>query len=95
MSTYLYLRCMDHDPPLWAAAESGQHLCDLDQIRADIAQRERLVNRLDQDYSTVYGWYETLDHFRANTVSFLSQHRKCRIGIIDEYGDVHDVGGDA
>ena len=37
MSTYLYLRCEDHDPPLVAREESGQHLYDLPTIRADIA----------------------------------------------------------
>lgn len=24
MSTYLYLKCLDHDPPLFAADESGR-----------------------------------------------------------------------
>ena len=40
MSTYLYLVCLDHTPPLMAASDSGQHLSDLPQIRADIAARD-------------------------------------------------------
>lgn len=43
MSTYLYLACLDHDPPLFADDESGQHLYDLPQIRADIARRAEMV----------------------------------------------------
>lgn len=43
MSTYLYLECLDHDPPLRADGESGQHLDDLPQLRADIAARDGLV----------------------------------------------------
>ena len=36
MSTWLYLRCESHDPPLENDGESGQHLYDLEQIWADI-----------------------------------------------------------
>ena len=34
MSTWLYLRCESHDPPLKNDVESGQHLYDLEQIWA-------------------------------------------------------------
>ena len=76
MSTYLYLKCLDHDPPLLAEAESGQHLYDLAQIREDIACRAALVG--------VKRW--DLGYFRAHTARFLNQHQGCRIGIEDEYG---------
>lgn len=79
MSTYLYLECLDHDPPLRAEDESGQHLYDLQQIRSDIAHRDVLVEALDLDVSL--GPY-----FRRNSVRFLAAHRKCRVGIVDEYG---------
>lgn len=82
MSTYVYLECLDHDPPLSAEGESGQHLYDLPQIRADIANRERIVTNLRD------GW-DPDDHFRRNTARFLAAHPKCRIGIRDEYGVEH------
>ena len=87
MSTYLYLRCEDHDPPLVADSESGQHLYDLPTIRADIADREALVRitRGREEY------IDLGDHFRNNTASFLAAHQKCRIGIVDEYGADHPV----
>lgn len=84
MSTYMYLKCLDHDPPLLAGRESGQHTYDLPQIRADIAQREVLVAAFDQDAVTD-------DYFRSATIWFLAFHRKCRIGIEDEYGDQYPL----
>ena len=88
MSTYLYLECLDHDPPLSADGESGQHLYDLPQIRADIADRERIVANLRD------GW-DPNDHFRMNTGRFLMAHPRCRIAIRDEYGAEHSIDGDA
>lgn len=90
MSTYLHLMCLDHDPPLVAEGESGQHLTDLPQIRADIAARETLV----ASASTWENWTTVDQYFRRNTVRFLAQHQKCRIGIQDEYGVTHSVTDD-
>ncbi|MBK5248129.1 MAG: hypothetical protein JJE50_01645 [Actinomycetales bacterium] len=80
MSTYVWLECLDHDPPLSADGESGQHLSDLPQIRADLAARVRVVASIRD------GW-DPGDYFRSNTARFLTRHEKCRIGIRDEYGD--------
>ena len=82
MSTYLHLVCLDHDPPLVAEEESGQHLYDLPQIRADIAAREELV----ASASMWENWKTVDEYFRRNTANFLVQHQKCRIGIQSEYG---------
>ena len=84
MSTYLYLQCEDHDPPLSATEESGQHLYDLPQIRDDIANRDLLV-------AAAKDGMEMDGYFRRNTLRFLRQHPKCRLGIWDEYGDEHPV----
>lgn len=82
MSTYIYLECLDHNPPLCADGESGQHLYDLPQIRADLANRDRIAA------SFADGW--TADHhFRRNTARFLADHPLCLIGIRDEYGVTH------
>ncbi len=87
MSTYIYLACLDHDPPLIAEEESGQHLYDLPQIRADIAARDALYTVIDaSEYQDVP---DMGSYFRNQTARFLATHRKCRIGIRDEYGDEH------
>ena len=83
MSTWLYLECLDHDPPLRAGDESGQHLYDLPQIRADIAKPlPALLMVLDIDGES---------HFRKNTARFRRAHPRCRIGIRDEYGHEHST----
>jgi hypothetical protein len=87
VSTYVYLECLDHDPPLRADGESGQHLSDLPQIRADIAARDALLTLI-----AASEWGDVPDlgtYFRQNTARFLAALPHCRIGIRDEYGDVH------
>lgn len=88
MSTYLYLQCLDHTPPLQAEDESGQHLYDLPAIRKDIARRVTLVDLYEDDASgwNARGAYFRGAYFRGNTVRFLAAHPACRIGIVDEYG---------
>ncbi|HEY9249380.1 MAG TPA: hypothetical protein VIO38_09625 [Rariglobus sp.] len=84
MSTWLYLECLDHTPPLLAEDESGQHLYDLPQIRADIASRDRIVANVADDI-----WAD--ESYRRNTARFLAKHPKCRIGVRDEYDVEHPV----
>lgn len=92
MSTWVYLVCLDHDPPLQSEGESGQHLTDLPEIRSDIALREKYVALSSDD---VYGeWWDSLHHFRRNSVRFLREHPRCHIGIRDEYGVWHPSGDD-
>jgi hypothetical protein len=79
MSTYLHLICLDHTPPLVAQEESGQHLYDLPQIRADLAARAEIVAAADLDI-----WPD--DYFRRNTARFFVDHPTCRLAIRDEYG---------
>lgn len=84
MSTYVYLECLDHDPPIQAEDESGQHLYDLPQIREDVANREALVEAW-----TANPWpsgIDALDYYTRHSARFLAQHPKCRVGIRDEYG---------
>jgi hypothetical protein len=82
VSTYLYLRCEDHDPPLCAIDESGQHLYDIPQIQADLANRNALV-------AAAADGMEVTDYFRRHTLAFLTQHPACRVSIFDEYGVEH------
>lgn len=80
MSTYLYLTCLSHNPPLRAPyeGESGQHLSDLPQIQLDLANRYRNASDEDAD----------LGYFRNNTARFLRSHPLCNLGVEDEYGQV-------
>lgn len=52
MSTYLYLVCESHTPPIVADDESGQHLYDLPQIRSDLANRD-LIAKVPRGPSTL------------------------------------------
>ena len=81
MSTWLYLACDSHEPPLVADDESGQHLTDLPQIRADLANRDLIVKARELDYVP-----DATDHFRRGTANFLARHASCDIGIVDEDG---------
>ena len=80
MSTYLYLECACHVPPLRAEDESGQHLYDLPRIRDEIANRARLIEEYDSS---------ELDYFERNSARFLTDHRHCVVTIRDEYGRAH------
>lgn len=84
MSTYVYLECVDHDPPLRADDESGQHLYDLNQLREDIANRETIIGAAKLDI-----WPG--ERFRRNTAVFLVAHPKCALRITDEYGVEHPL----
>ncbi len=82
MSTWIYLECADHDPPISADGESGQHLYDLPDIREDIRRRaEWTPERVDECGDAHW--------FRRNSRRFLAQHPHCRIVIRDEYGNEH------
>ena len=91
MSTYLHLTCLDHDPPLLAEDESGQHLYDLPRIRQEIADRANVAAgpRTYHPDGPPFGDYDMPAYFRAASARFLGQHPACRIGITDEYGREH------
>ena len=97
MSTYIYLVCLDHDPPLIAEEESGQHLYDLPRIRGEIKNREEIVRVYDErhsyDFRCASDWDEKAveAYFRIRSARFLTRHQSCRIGIQDEYGRDHPV----
>lgn len=90
MSTYIHLVCLDHNPPLVAEMESGQHLDDLPSVRADLANRDALVARHDGPGINQYV-NDYAEYYRHNTAAFLAAHRTCRIGIVDECGVEHSV----
>jgi len=91
VSTYLYLRCEDHTPPLVATEESGQHTYDLPRIRAEIADRENVADRYARYGGDFGDQFDSEAYFRAHSARFLADHPTCRIGIVDEYGRDHPV----
>lgn len=82
MSTYLYLRCDSHTPPLEAEDHSGCHLYDLEQIFRDLEDREQIVAAWNNDM-------RPRNSYRYATATFLSDHPHCEITVIDEYGRTH------
>lgn len=87
MSTYFYLRCLDHEPPLTASEESGQHHYDLPQIRKDVANRDVLVQAWNDDV-------RPSEYYRSHTVAFLAAHPTCKIEIRDEYQRTYSLTGE-
>ena len=73
MSTYLYLRCESHKPPLENDGESGQHLRDLEQIWSDLDNRDRIAAAWNDDMIPD-------DYFRRHTARFLAAHPHSKSG---------------
>lgn len=88
MSVWLYMTCLDHDPPLLADDESGQHLSDLPEIRETIANRDALVAAHDLGAHAE-------GYFLAHSMRFLAKHRRCKLGITDEYGQTYPTTEEA
>lgn len=86
MSTYIYLRCDSHTPPIEAGSESGQHLYDLEQIWADIKNRDRIVIAYCDGFIPD-------NTCRCNTARFLAAHPHCSISVVDEYDRIHHPDG--
>ena len=84
MSTYLYLTCESHNPPLVSEDASGTTLRDLPRIRHEIENRVQVARIETEDLPC---------DLRATEVSarFLSQHPHCEIGIVDEYNRKHSI----
>lgn len=77
MSTYWFLECTDHDPPLRCFDEvgfdeAGQHTEGLNKIRD-------VVNATP---TPQFG----LTLFENRAASFRVQHPRCRLGFVSEYG---------
>lgn len=87
MSTWLYLQCDSHDPPLVSDGEVGQHMHDLPAIRTHIGNRRLYSEMADQDVRLdTQG-----DPFAGNAFRFLTAHPKCTLSIVDEYDRTHPV----
>lgn len=83
MSTWHYWECVDHDPPIRADGESGQHDYNRPTMIEDYAKRDLLVAAAND------GLWEN-DRYRVNTQAFFREHPHCRLRIVTEYGDIYD-----
>ncbi len=82
MSTYWYHECLDHEPPLRAAGEFTQHTDD-DAYRHGVAlMAQRPLLAIDYDSHSI--------DFDLNAREFLVAHPKCRISLVNEYGERAD-----
>ena len=88
MSTYIYLRCLDHIEHAARSEDVGQHLWNLDQVRMDYALRPAIIAGIAAEMC-FYG-----DHFRSNTADFFIDHPACRLDVVDEYGQAHSLEQD-
>lgn len=83
MSTYWYLECSSHTPPLRSLEEVEQHTSGLPAVRELVARRGN-TNLMTYMYSE--GAY-----FQKNAVGFLLQHSECPLRLVNEY-DTYDEG---
>lgn len=94
MSTYWYYKCLEHDPPLISDDEFTQHTDDyafregvwLANTRVEWIELERRAEEAGMHLSADH------DHFlRTNAMRFLRGHPKCKLGLVNEYGDEADL----
>lgn len=81
MRTYVYLACLDHEPPLVSRDEA-----DIAKVRSWVDRRAQLVP-LQRECLL-----DLSDQFFRHTVVFLVDHEHCRIGARTEYGEWIDMG---
>lgn len=85
MSTYWYMECLSHDPPLRSENEFTQHTDDqyfAAGIRL-IAERPLVIDWDEINYNDG----SPLGYYYINAIRFLDQHPKCEIGLLNEYGE--------
>lgn len=96
MSTYVYLACLDHSPPLIADEESTQHRyndAEMQHVHEWVRDRDVLVNAWENGLVQYRGVSDSsASYFAVNTARFLVGHLTCRLAARDEYGDWIDLG---
>jgi hypothetical protein len=96
VSTYVYLACLDHSPPLVADEESTQHRYNDDEmrlVREWVRDRGDLVEAWQNGLVQYRGVSDSsASYFAVNTARFLVGHLTCRLAARDEYGRWIDLG---
>ncbi|AMS03154.1 hypothetical protein BJD61_gp75 [Gordonia phage Obliviate] len=88
MSTYHYLECSCHNPPLTSDEEVEQHRGTetLEKVRELVRRRDvilPLVRAELVDYPD--------DRYLRNALTFLNDHEHCVIGLVTEYGERESI----
>ncbi|MCF3939922.1 hypothetical protein [Gordonia tangerina] len=89
MSTYHYLECTCHNPPLRSDDEVEQHAGTeiLDQVRDMVRKRDTIIPLLRDemvDYPD--------NRYLRNALRFLVDHEHCVINLVTEYGERERIG---
>lgn len=88
MSTWIYLVCEQHDEPVRANYESGQHLYDLPQLRLDWLNRRHWLAYIERFPGTLTREFDLLTYFQRHTFAFLRDHADCdQMHVVTEYGE--------
>lgn len=78
MSTYWYLECLSHDPPIRSDDEVEQHTHGLPAISALVQSRTKAVD-------------ESMSYFERHAARFLMQHPICQLQFVSEYGKTEAI----
>jgi hypothetical protein len=96
VSTYWYLQCYDHEPPLCSYEEVEQHtqdasfaaLHELHERREEFMAREAEYTSKGMDFEPPVA----LDpYYVSHAWLFIRRHPMCRIRLINEYGDTRPL----
>ena len=90
MSTWIYLQCDSHTPPIPSDGEVGQHLSDLSDVRRHIENRELYRSMAERDLSLATNRVP----YAGNAFRFLVTHPHCDVSIRDEYGVAYPLESD-
>jgi hypothetical protein len=85
---------LDHEPPLQSVEEFSQHTADRHFLHGVELLAQRPVERDETYWFTAHTEPEPVRsdlYFDMNARRFLADHPKCRIGLINGYGDRVDV----
>lgn len=85
MSTYFYLECLSHTPPLQCDTEVSQHDDRYVEAAIRLAQGEPATSFTEDDF--LGSWT------REGALRFLREHEHCAIDIVSEYGDRRPIPG--
>lgn len=90
MSTYYYLECLAHTPPIVSTEESARKSSQISQIREDWEHREEIWWSYDSGLLTNVEFGSP----RMATIHFMEHHKDCPVQIRSEYGEVYPIAAE-
>ena len=88
MSTYHYLECANHNPPLLSDDEVEQHRDTetLKKVRELVRDRANIVPLLREEKINYPD-----DYFLKNALKFLVSHEHCKVNLVTEYNEREEL----